>query len=279
MPEGVTEPEVIPPVVEPVPEIPEPPESPPVIPVEEGEPGGDTPEAVFARKQYREAKTARAEAQTERDTRIREVARLEEQMRLIKESQGKKEPEPQVTVEVIGAAVQSGEITADRGQYLIGRLAARDEREEADRQQVAARPIQRAAAAITEYRDNVSWIDSPSDPNYLAAKREYDRLVEFGYAPNLLTSLQAIEKVAGPIGNLKARKQMDENTRRAALVHVESPGGGGGGGGEAQSNAISKVPKALIESWRASGATDVQLKKYAEHHLGKMERRRATVGG
>lgn len=219
--------EVTPPAEEKKPdEIPPvtPPEKPPIVPPEDGEPGGDSPEAVFARKQYREAKQAREELGREKEARIR----LEERLRL-QEEQTKKKPEEQrvYTKAEIRGLVTAGQITqedADRyeEEIIIPHKIQQTLRGEKARES-QSKPLERAAIEIGQYKQYVPELVDKSSEKFQQAAKEYARLVtEDGQPETLVTEKMALRYIFGSLDDLKNRKDLKSMTRDSTRFHAEA---------------------------------------------------------
>src|SRR3990167_3523616 len=76
----------------------------------------------------------------------------------------------------------------------------------------------------------------------------------------------------------KERREVDSLTSRNTGTFAEA-GAGGVVNNTVTGNALSKVPKDLVDGWKKMGVTDPKtLEDYAKFHLAKATRRRATIG-
>lgn len=276
-PQGVTEPVVeLPPETQLTVE--------PPIPEEEKEPGGDTPEAVFARKQYREAKEAKRVAgekeqafQQEREARIR----LEEQLKAAKEAPASKETKIFSMAEV-RQAVRDGRITDEQAdEYIqntiipnqISRTLETERRKEAE-----AKPVERAAGELEKYKALVPGLMTDGHENRQKVIAEMRELVGYGLPNTIVTQAVAVKNVFGKLSDLEKRGEVDRITRQG-LRPGPVDATAGGGGAQPSSSPISKVPKDMLDYWRGiPGVTEKQVEKYAQEHVDKMARRRSMVG-
>lgn len=271
-PEGQTVEPQVPPVVDATvtgSDVPAP--APVAAPADDDEPGGDSPEAIFARKQYREAKQARDEARRVRDELEREKEtriRYEEQLR------AKAEPEPKrvYTKAELDAAVLAGNIgQEDAEDYLFAqryaKLRAIERQAEA-----ATKPLERAQSEINEYlklepalRDGNSEVRQKADD-------EVERLIEYGYPRNAATKRQAIENVVGRIDTIRTRKETERATRggvRPAPVDTSAGGNGSGGTGRVD---LSAAPDKLQRMWNATGTSQADREDEYRHYLQRQKR-------
>lgn len=241
------------------------------------EPGGTDGAAVYARRKNREAKAAKEAFEAEREARIR----LEEQLSAAKQQQERTPQKKVFTPEQVWAEVAAGRLDADKAnEYLENtKQTLRDQVRAALREEIAAtRPIETAIEKINQYRSEIDWANDKTHPNFLKAQVKFRELVARGSPMNEATELTALEFVAGDLDTLRKRNAMREQTRagaRPAPVDV----GAGGNGTQRSTDVTSKVPKDLVEGWRRLGANDEQVKKYAQHHLDRMSRRRTAMGG
>ena len=273
-PQGVTEP-----VVETQPETL--PTVEPPIPEEEKEPGGDTPEAVFARKQYREAKEAKRVAgekeqafQQEREARIR----LEEQLKAAKEVPAKAEKPQVYTKEQVQALIDRGEASVLDGAVFLAKQELQQELEAERRREAEAKPVERAAGELEKYKTLVPGLMTDGHENRQKVIAEMRELVGYGLPNNVVTQAVAVKNVFGKLSDLEKRGEVDRITRQG-LRPGPVDATAGGGGAQPSSSPINKVPKDMLDYWRGMpGVTEKQVEKYAQEHVDKMARRRSMVG-
>jgi len=233
-PEVVPATEVTPQVIEPVVETPPAePETPPAAPSEDGEPGGDTPEAVFARKQYREAKTARAEAQQERDARIRAEERLK-----VAEAPKKEEVEPVWGLSHVVKALAEGRVQPDEAeQYLQTQTLPKlfnEFLETRERKKAEQQPQEKALAEVNEYITLIPQLATEGSEERQKVVNEVRRIMaEDGVPYDFLVQRRAVRSVFGNLSDVKKRGEVDRTTRAGLKLPPVDVGGGGGGGGVA----------------------------------------------
>ena len=232
------------------------PEETPVTGSEEGErePGGDTPQDVYRRKLYREAKQARREAQVEREARIAAEARAQ----ALEEKRTDPAEPKRYTPQEVQTAVDSGQITAADGADYLARLRATeiwDQRErERESKVVAERPLHRATSEIGEYLKVAPYLADDGDERTQGIARERTRLIrESGLPDNHVTTALAIRLALGPSDKLQKQREVSELTRRGTGTHAESPAGGGGSGGRSAKVDLSKAPVTMVAAWDSEG--------------------------
>lgn len=261
-PEAVAATEVTPQVVKPV--VVEPAKEPepapaPATPDEDREPSGDSPEAVFARKQYREAKEARRvaaererEARDEREARIR----LEEQLRLAKEAPVQRE-EKIYSIAEVRQAVRDGRITEDQGDgYIQDTIIPHQIKQtlEAERRkQTEQQPLERALADVEAYKAEIPDLNDPRSESFRKVAVEYQRLVkERGMPNNYVTQALAVETTLGKLSDIRKRSEVDRTTR-ASLSPAPVDATAGGAGVSGQAVDLTKAPPGMRAMWERNG--------------------------
>ena len=255
---------------------------------EEGkEPGGADGPAVYQRKLYRENKQLQDRLQAQ----AIEQARLAERLKLAEETLSKQQAttaQPKVySVAELEAAVSDGRITredAERYKFEVivpRQVQAQTEARDRARQEQDAkeRPLTEARKSLGEYMRLYPWLTDGTNARTQEIAERYNQfVVTYGLPQNEITSALAISQVLGPIDKATQRKTVDDLTSRNTGTFTEA-GAGGAVNNTATGNALSKVPKDLVEGWKNMGVTDQKtLEKYAQHHLAKAARRRATIG-
>lgn len=251
---------------------------------EDREPGGDSPQDVYRRKLYREAKRAREEAQREREARIAAEARA----RTLEES-GKAAQQPQqkiYTAAELETAVDAGTISRREAEeykanvltpHLIQQEIEKRERAKAYAE-AASRPALEASNEVKKYVELAPWVtDSTDARRHDLEVAAQDIMQRFGMPYSPVVEALALRQVLGPVSKLEERKRMQTMTRNNANTHAET-GAGGSGESRLATNLVSKVPKSLVQDWRNMGATEKQIESYAKRHLEKIERRRGKFG-
>lgn len=243
-----------------------------------GEPGGKDGQSVYQRKLYRENKQLRQRVSNDEI----EKARLEERLKVLEE-QGKSKGPRRYTPQEISDAIQAGTISQAEGLQYLARTEAADEVERRDRAKGQAeaiqRPVQKASEEIGRYVQAAPWLSDDSDERTQnVAVRYHSLLTDYGLPANEVTKALAIREVLGPIDRLQKQREAANLTARSTATHTASPAGGSGTE-RGSADAVSKVPKEMVDYWRSTGATEDQVKTYAAHHISKIEARRARFGG
>ena len=256
---------------------------------EEGkEPGGADGQAVYQRKLYRENKQLQDRLQAQ----AIEQARLSERLKLAEEQakqQQTTQAQPKVySVTELETAVTDGRITredAERYKFEVilprtvqAATEARDRERAA--QEAKERPLAEARKNLGEYTKSYPWLADGANPKTQEIAGRYNQLVStYGLAQNEITTALAISQVLGPVDKAVQRREVENLTSRNTGTFTE-PGAGGAVNSGAVGNALSKVPKDLVDGWKNKlGITDPKrLEAYAQHHLNKAARRRATIG-
>lgn len=256
--------------------------------VEEGkEPGGADGQSVYQRKLYRENKQLQDKVQAQ----AIEQARLAERLRLTEETLSKQQTtqaQPKIySVTELEAAVTNGQITredAERYKFEVivpREIQAQTEARDRARQEQEAkeRPLTEARKSLGEYTRLHPWLADPANTRTQEIVQRYNQLVNtYGLPQNEITTTLAISQVLGPIDRATQRRDVDNLTSRNTGTFSEAGAGGAVNRG-ATGNALSKVPKDLVDGWKKLGITDQKtLESYAQFHLTKAARRRATIG-
>ena len=182
--------------------------------------------------------------------------------------------------------VDGGQITRkDAERYKAEVLFPRQVEQEIDKRDRArlqrdaeVRPLERAARDIQKYVKEVPWLADDSDQRTQEIGVKHRELVrDFGYPDNWATKRVAIEMSLGPLDKIRGQREVANLTQRGTSTHAAPSAGGPGSEGK-KSDVVAKVPKEMVDYWRSTGASEDQVKKYAEHHLAKATRRRAQFG-
>lgn len=259
-------PEVQPAAVESPPE----PETPaPETVVDEGEPGGTDGTAVYARKQYREAKRLREEkAQLEL-----EHARLKGEVEALR-AQPKAPAKDELTIERVEEAMRAGTVDPIAGNRWIARkeaellLAARDT--ERKRQE----PLERAGSDLSEYVELMPDLRNPGSKAVEAVNAELRILTQYGYdEKDVRTQLIAVERAHGALGSRRSKHNVDNLTRTTLAPHNERPAGG-----TPPSNGklnLKDAPADLKALWDKQGTPEASRLKQLKHYQERQEARAA----
>ena len=225
------------------------------------EPGGDSPEAIFARKVWRErrearaeAKTARDEAQRERDERIR----AEEQLRAARETRSAEEETKVYTLAQVRQAVRDGRITEEAGdQYIQDTVIPYQIKQtlEVERRKAAEQqPQERAISDIETYKTEVPELKDIHSDTFKKVAIEYQRLIrERGMLNNFVTQAVAVENTLGKLSDIRKRGEVDRNTRLGLTPSPTDRGAGGAGAVASGKIDITKAPQTMVTSWDREG--------------------------
>ena len=238
---------------------------------EGGEPGGADPQAVRARKEYRARKAAQEQLATER----LEKARLEGELKALKEKPAEpKAPDKVYNLAELQAAVDGGQLTqAEMTAYLVKQEAKRI-REESNREAQAQKPIELAKSEINEYFQFVPDLADKSSETFKKAAQEYAQLLERGLPDNKVTEALAVKIAVGSLDRLRKRQEVANNTRNGAQFHAET---GAGGTQTPKAPDISKAPVYLVESWDRKGTTPDQRNIEFKYWQEKQTRRQGRA--
>ena len=253
------------------------------------EPGGSDGESVYGRRLYRENKKLQDKLETE----VVAKARIEERLRLVEEQAARK-PEPATqkiyTVAEIEAAVDAGNVTrAQAEEYKFDVLMPDRQRrtqETADRErgqrEAQQRPIVNAAKELQAYVAVAPYLNDDKDPRTieigeraLELQRDY-ALTGPEDKHNLVAKALAVKQSLGSLEALKKKGEVRNLTRNGTSTHAES--GAGGTGDKGSDDVVKSVDPAFVAEWRRTGASDEQVKKYAQMHVDKLQRRGARFG-
>jgi hypothetical protein len=240
---------------------------------DDGEPGGTDGTAVYARRKNREAKAARSALEAEREARIR----LEEQLNAVNRQAERAAEKPVFTPEQVQAEIDAGRLSPAMAAVYLSRAETQRVLAEERARETARRPVEAAIEKINEYREVLDWANDRTHPNFLKAQHKFRELVSRGSPANEATELTALEFIAGDLATLRRKNEMRTATRAAARP-APADVGGGGDNGPRSTDVTTKVDKGLIDGWKKMGATDDQVKKYAQHHLDRMAKRRGGIG-
>lgn len=240
------------------------------------EPGGDDPQAVRARKEYRQRKKMELELRAEREARIAAEARAE----AIKETapRPEKASAPRAySMQEIQAAVDAGTISpVEAADYLAKQraeeVASRVLNEERTRVDVESRHST-ALTQVKAYAELAPWITDRTDSRFAQLDSEYRKLTDpnglYRLPQSPATDLLVLEQVLGPI--TKLRKKSEVVVQRD--THTEAGAGGNGtqfkpGAGN---GVLAKAPKNLVDFWDRTGT----IQKDREAELKIWEQREA----
>lgn len=260
-------------VVAPVAPAPEPaPEAAPVIePVledPEKEPGGDDPQAIRARKEYRLRRRLESELSLLQQEKIAATAR----MQTLEEFYKPKAAQPRVyTTQELQTAIDAGTITVvEAADYLAEQRSKatadrvlKEERQRASDESRTATAQQR----IDSYVEMLPWLRDKTDSRRRVLETAYGRLMrDYELKDNLTTESLFLEKQFGSLDSLKAKARLDTDNRTHSDTHMES----GRGGGDApvvpkpgQKPDLAKMPEKFHKFWNATQTPIAEREKEA----------------
>ena len=266
-PVAETAPVVETPVVEPVVETHDDPDR---------EPGGDSPQEIRARKEYR----LRKRLETELFELQQEKAVQNARLKTLEEVTKQQPTKPVVyTTAQLQAAVDAGTISVvEAADYLAEQRA----------KQTADRVLKQERARDDEsYRQNLAqkqidsyvavapWLKDKYDDRRRPLETEYQRLIDpqgmYRYGDSLVTEALLLEKVLGPVEAFKAKARLDKSAGGNTSFHAESGAGGAGApakptGGNAD---MSKLPQHVRDYFEKSGMSVKDRESYAKTYLEK----------
>ena len=237
---------------------PEPPPDP-----EEGEPGGDDPQAVRARKEYRGRKRAQEEAQREREARIAAEARatvLEESRRQAPPPPAGPPAPPAYKPSDLMRSVSAGTVTREdaeayigsnypalRGKPLEAAVAAEVVQEQMTalhRQSQVQTVEARANTEIQDYVKHVPALAQTTSREFQDVAKAYQGLVQEGYPDHITTQRLALRTVFGPLERVASTREAQMDQRRNAPAQT------GGDGTGRRPDAQTKPPSNLTDRQR-----------------------------
>src|SRR3990167_543255 len=232
-----------------------------VVEDDEREPGGDSPEAVRARKHYREAKRYKAELENERVDRIR----YEERLKTLEEERKRPQPaEERIwTADEIEQAIDEGKITRAQGTSYLVQVGVKQAFKEQREQEQTQKPLERAKAELGEYMGFEPWLRTGTDPRFNDVRHEFTRLRELGFADTEATELVAVRAVLGPLEKLREKREAARMTRQASPAAADTARGGNGGVGGNNTVDLSKAPAHFHQMWnRTSTPQEIRVKEF-----------------
>lgn len=244
------------------------------------EPGGDTPQDIRARKEYRLRKRLENELFELQQERAATNARLK-----TLEEVTKPQPKaaPVYTTAQLQAAVDAGTISVvEAADYLAEQRA----KQTADRvlKQERARDDEsfrqsRAQAVIDEYVKVAPWLKDKYDERRKPLEAEYSKLIDpngiYRQPDSLATEALLLEKTLGSVESFKAKMRLDKTAGSNTQFHTESGAGGAAPpvkptGGTAD---ISKMPKHFVDYWDKSGTPQKEREKEAKLYFERQARK------
>ena len=239
--------------------------APPVEEGGEGEPGGSSPEQVFARKEYRTRRKVEADLERER----LDKARLEGELKALKEAPPKaKESEPKrPTIEEAIAAMKTGELDVGVGAAYIAKLTTEQSLEAREKErrveEQKERPLRTAQTEIDEYLKIAPYLKDDHDERTKVVFETYQSLVrDYGLPEDVRTKALAVKQNLGTLEKLRKQREVSNLTGRGTGTHVEQAAGGNGQ--NSTQAELSKAPTTMQAYWSKAGLTEAQRKKELE---------------
>lgn len=235
---------------------------------EEGEPGGESPDAVRGRKEYRARKKLEGQM---RELQV-EKANLQGQLQTFQE-QGKTPKgngREAWTSETLGRAINDGKVEDTPENRLHVEQLKEQELEDRVAQRVETRVSQtsrqqEAIKGLKAYAEAYPALDDTSSEVWKSARREMEDLVSAGADPkNPIIQLQAVKAALGPLSRAKQRKDAEGHD---AMTREGSPETHTGGGSPEPKTGgwKSGIPATQIEYWEGKGHSEKEQKELAAH--------------
>ena len=239
------------------------------------EPGGNTPQEIRARKEYRLRKRLENELFDLQQERAATNARLRTLEEVTKPQPQKS---PVYTNAQLQAAVDAGTITTveamdymagQRAQQTADRVVAQENEryDEANRQAIAQ-------TQIDKYMEVAPWLSDKYDPRYKPLEAEYDRLISptglYRMPDATTTKALLLEKMFGNVATFAAKTKLATSSRASVDSHVESGAGGSGSLPTPRADGkvdLSKMPKHLVEFWDKSSTSQKEREKEAALYI------------
>jgi hypothetical protein len=237
------------------------------------EPGGDDPQAVRARKEYR----ARKRFETLHAEQERRALIAEAELRALREAQRTQQTQTdkpkRYTPQQVQAALDAGTISFAEASDYFAKLrseetAERILKEERERQDRDYRTSQ-AQQSIDAYIKVAPWLVDKTDSRRQALEDEHRRLTDpsglYRMSEGPVADLMVLERVLGPIDKLKGRAEVSRFSREHSDAHVESGARGAGnqGGNTSGKGLLDKMPKHFHDFWEKTGVSQADREKEA----------------
>lgn len=253
-------------------------DDPPVVPDptpptddDDGKPGGDSPQAVRARKEYQARKRVETELAQEREQRIR----LEERTRALEE-QANRAPKTEdriFTIAEINAAVEAGSITREVGDRYIDEkiIPARVEQVISARENKtkALEPVEAAGKYVDEFIGVMPSLSDKTSDDFIKVATKHRELVQMGLPNDFRTQKVALEMVHGTLDDQREKKRIADLNARPPRV----PTDGGAGGGTPP--AGQQPPQHLVAYWERTGTSEADRKKELDYWRKNQQKAKA----
>lgn len=219
--------------------------------IEDREPGGTDPTAVYARKQRQERNRLAKQLAVEREARIR----MEERLKTIESQRQAPQEEKIWSPSEVRRAVEQGLITQEDATVFLADQTVKQthKRLEAERrkQEEDARPIMVAQQEIAQYLTIAPYLSDDTDPRTQRIADIYNQnRYAYNLPDNLVTKAMAIKQVLGPVDRLQKQNQSNAMTRDGTKLNAVRPGGGSIDAGKQSDDALlASAPAHFKEMW------------------------------
>lgn len=243
---------------------------------EEREPGGDSPEQIRARKEYRLRKKTESALQVEREKGIA----LEARVQTLQEVATKKIEQPPAAEEQrlssaeAWAKFDAQEWTRDQvTDYIFetnyARQRGREKAEERTAREILG-PIEAARKEALEYIKLDSRLADRTHPKWNEILKSVDFFrKEDPRRTDIQAERLALREVLGPIEGVKEKQRMS-GARPSGDHHTETRGGGGGNPPVKGRDSFSDIPAHVKEMWDKLHTPEkdqvIEAKFYRETH-------------
>lgn len=250
--------------------------------LEEKEPGGDSPQEIRARKEYRLRKKIEAEAQEEREKRIA----LEARVQTLQEVAERKPPVTQVapparlTSAEAWRKVDEGAWTREAASEYIADsryLANRGQEKEEER---AVReilgPVEEAKKEAFEYVALDPRLKNGTHPKFKDILRQVAFYQKEDPKRTLIQAERlAMRQVLGDLSDFRESLKVN-NARPSGDHHTETRGGGGFGSGQGKGNdKFADIPVFMKDLWEKTNTSPKDREIEAKYFRENQNRRRA----
>lgn len=243
------------------------------------EPGGDSPQEVRARKEYRLRKRLEGELFDLQQERVATNARLKTLEEVTRPQLPKS---PVYTTTQLQAAVDAGTISiVEAADYLAEQRARqtadRVVRQERTRDDESSRQG-RAQELIDKYVEVAPWLMDKHDAKRKPLESEYARLIDpngiYRLPDNTTTEALLLEKTLGSLESFKAKARLNRTAGSNTDFHTES---GAGGATQAPRPAngsvdMTKMPKHFVDFWDKSGTPVKEREKETKLYFERQAR-------
>ena len=248
--------------------------------LEEKEPGGDSPEQIRARKEYRLRKKIEAEAQTEREKVIALEARVQtlQEVAQRKPSVDQQEPPKRFTSAEALRKVDNGEWTREQAsdyiadsRYLVNRT--QEKAEEAAVRNILG-PVEEAQKEAFEYVALDPRLKNGTHPKF---KEILKQVAFYRREDPKRTPIQAerlaMRQVLGDLGDFRESLKTN-NARPSGDHHVETMGGGVNLGERTRTDKFADIPQYTKDLWEKTNTSpkdrEIEAKYWRENRARRL---------